>query len=291
MQHPLPQRPRARVLAAAGLFAACCFRAAAAGADLDAALIRASELKQPLIVLVAESGQSKADDEARALLTSRAVQAWGDRAIFFELDVGVSRNRAAATRFHIVETPLLLCLTPRGVTLSRDEKPLAASLVLQRIGEAVQQAPELDARLASLESAARKNTGDLAAQFDLANFLVAHYNALEAIPTLATLAHSEANPPDARIRAWTLLIRAHFWIAEPEKARHEAENMMATLGTTAPDARAAGEFVLGSQDAGTKRIARARAEFEAAIAAAPDSPYAKQAAVALANLAKGEPIK
>lgn len=259
---------------------------AAADLDLDAALARASELKQPLIVLVAESARSKADDDARRLLESRAVKDRSNHAVIFVLDISVSRNRATATRFHIVETPLLLCLTPRGVIVSRDVKPLTAGLILQRIGEVVQQWPDLDAKLVSLVNDAGKDANTTTAQFDLTDFLLAHHNAVEAIPHLAALAHSETTAPDARIRAWVALVRAHFWIAEPEKARHEAQDLMATLGTTTPEARAAGEFVLGSQDSTTIRLARARTEFEAAIAAAPDSSYGKQAAEALANLPK-----
>jgi hypothetical protein len=288
MKNLLPRRTGALAIALAGLLASCCF--AIAGADLDTALARSFKLKQPLVLLVVESGQSKADDDARALLASRTVKAASRGARIFVLDIGVSRNRAAAARFHAVETPLLLGLTPRGIVVSRDEKPLTASLLLRRIGEAVQQAPDLDAKLAALEEAAGKNTAAPAVQFDLTDFLLAHHNEAEAIPPLAALAHSQEPPPDARIRAWFDLSRAHFWIGELEKARHEARDLMATFGDVKPEARAAGEFLLGAQDAAnTLRAARARTEFEAAIAAAPDSPYAKQAAKALAKLPKDQP--
>ena len=190
-----------------------------------------------------------------------------------------------------METPLLLCLTPRGVIVSRDVRPLTADLVLQRIQEVAQQAPGLDAKLVSLLNAAAKDANNAGAQFDLTDFLLAHHNAVEAIPHLALLARSETNAPDARIRAWVALVRARFWIAEPEKARHEAQDLMAALGAATPQARAAAEFVLGSQDSTTIRLARARTEFEAAIAAAPDSPYGKQAAQALANLPKNGTTK
>lgn len=45
--------------------------------------------------------------------------------------------------------------------------------------------------------------------------------------------------------------------------------------------------MLGMQDANAKRFALARRELEAAIAAAPESDYAKQAAEALAKLPGG----
>jgi hypothetical protein len=242
--------------------------------EFDTALARASELKQPLIVLVAESGQSKADDHALSLLKSRAEKA----ALLLPLDLSVSRNRAIAARFHPVKTPLLLCLSSKGIVISRDENSISRSLLSKRIEEAARQAPALDAKLLSLE--------DAASPFDLTDFLIAHHNAAEAIPRLEKLAHAETNSPAPRLRAWVDLIRAHFWIDEPEKGRREAQALMSTLGTALPEARAAGEFALGSRDAELKRIARARTEFEAATAAAPDSIYGKQASEALASLPK-----
>lgn len=255
-----------------------------ASMDLRAALEQAASLKEPLVILVAESGQSPADDRAISLMKSRAVGALGDRNVLFVLDVSVSRNRAAATRFHALETPLLVCLSSRGVIASRDEKLLTKSLVLQRIAEVSQKAPALDTELDSLAAAASTNTNDTAAQFALTDFLLAHQNALEAVPTLEGIAHSETTPTEMRVRAWVDLVRAHFWIAEPEKGRHVAEGLIATLGPGSPEARAGGELVLGMQDNTAKRTALARKEFEAAIAAAPDSDYGKQAAEALAKL-------
>ena len=53
-----------------------------------------------------------------------------------------------------------------------------------------------------------------------------------------------------------------------------------------PRTIAGGNLALGLQDATAKRFTLARKEFEAAIAASPDSAYAKQATAALAQLPK-----
>jgi hypothetical protein len=82
------------------------------------------------------------------------------------------------------------------------------------------------------------------------------------------------------------MARAHLWIGEPEKARHEAKDLIATLGPTASEAIAGGNLVLGLQDITAKRYELARREFQAAIAAAPQSAYAAAAADELANLPK-----
>lgn len=259
--------------------------ASAAAVDLDSRLMRAFELQRPVLVFVTESGHSQADDKVRSLVESSAVKDRKDRLISIVLDIGVSRNRATAARFHITNTPVLLCLSPRGLIVSRDEGPITLPRLSMRIGEVMQNAPALDARFASLEELASRNPSDAQTQFELANFLLAQQNAREAIPHLETVAHNETVDATLRIRAWTALARAHLWVAEPEKARHEAEDLIAVLGLNIADARAGGNLVLGLQDAvNVKRIALARREFEAAIAAAPASVYGKQAAGELAKL-------
>lgn len=255
--------------------------------DFNASLARASELKQPMIVLVAELGLSRADDDAAAFFESKAVMDVSQNTVRVLLDISNSRNRAIATRFHVTETPMLLCLSSLGVIVSRDEKPITKNLMLKRIEEATQQGPQLDAQFDALSNAARKEAGDFTAQFALTDFLLDHHNAVEAIPTLAAIAHSESNAPAVRIRAWVALARAHLWIAEPEKGSHEAEALTAELGARNPEARAGGELVLGFYDAASKRPDVARREFGAAIAAAPESTYGRQAVEALANLPKG----
>lgn len=260
-------------------------------ADFPAEASRAAELKKTMVVLVAEVGRSRADDNAWALLQSPAVKAAGEQTVMVLLDIAVSRNRATATQFHMSDAPLLVCLSSRGVIISRDEGPIRKKLVLQRLEEARQEGPRLDAQLASLESAFAGATSDPAARFAMAEFLLAHHNAREAIAPLEAVAHSKTVPTDLRIRAWVALAQAHNWIAEPEKGRHEAEDLIASLGAESPDARAGGELVLGIQDANLKRPSLARRELEAAVAAAPDSTYGRQASEALVNLSQGKPLQ
>ena len=259
--------------------------------DLNAAQARAFELKEPLMLLITETDGSRGDERARTVIGSRAVRALGDGVVRFTLDLAVSRNRATAARFHVAATPVLLFLSPHGIILSRDETNISRHLVMQRIDEAGIRGLELDARLAALQEAADRDTNDVAAVFHLTDFLVAHGNDLDAIPHLSAIAHSGNFSTADRIRAWVALARAHLWIAEPEKGRHEANDLIATLGPVAPEARAGGNLVLGLQDATAKRTALAKQEFEDAVAAAPNSPYGKEAAAALAKLAQGRAVK
>jgi hypothetical protein len=256
----------------------------AATPDLDAEIARASNLHRPILLLIAESGLSKADDQAQALFETWAVKDNRESIVSVLLDVGVSRNRVEAAWFHATNTPVLVGLSPRGVIMTRDQMPITKELVLSRIENIKQRAREMDAKFAPLEEAAAKDGNDVTAQLELADFLLAQRNAREAIPHLAAVAHSESADPARRVRAWVELARAHFWIAEPEKGRHEAQDLITVLGPKMAEARAGGNLTLGTQDATAKRMALARREFEAAIAAAPESDYAKQAAEALAKL-------
>jgi hypothetical protein len=295
--NPHPDRPRNRIallaLAILALFVGCRSTPDNAGiaVNFHAEASRVAELKQPMVVLVAEVGRSRADDNAWSLLQSPSVKAAGEQTVTVLLDIAVSRNRATATQFHIRDAPLLVCLSSRGVIISRDEGPITKKPVLHRIDQARQEGPLLDAQLASLENAFARATNDPAAQFALPEFLLAHHNAREAIAPLEAIAHAKTNPTGLRIRAWVALVRAHYWVAEPEKGRHEAENLIATLGAESPEARAGGELVLGIQDANGKRPALARQELETAVAAAPNSPYGRQASEALMNLSKGVPLQ
>jgi hypothetical protein len=171
-----------------------------------------------------------------------------------------------------------------GLIVTRDETAITKALVLSRVGEIGEHGRELDAKLALLDAAVAKNANDTAAQWELAEFLLARRNAREAVSHLEAVARDEKAGTTLRVRAWVELARAHSWIAEPEKGRHEANDLIAILGPKTPDALAGGNLVLGLQDANAKRAALARREFQAAIAAAPESVYAKQAAVALAKL-------
>jgi hypothetical protein len=256
-----------------------------AAVDLDAALARASAARRPTAIFIFDPGQKETEwkpqkSEFEASLAKTGVMP-------LALDLSVSRNRAAAARFHITDagTPLLVCLSPKGVIVSRDER---ATAVAARIAEIAftERARRVDRKLAPLEEAVAKSSTDATAQLALADFLVAQGNAREAIPHLALIAHSEAADNNLRVRAWVALARAHLWIAEPEKGRHEASDLIAALAAKTPEAAAGGNLVHGLQDANGKRTALARREFEAAISAAPNSTYAKQAAEALAKLPK-----
>jgi hypothetical protein len=255
----------------------------AAALDLDAEIARASSLGRPVLILVTEPGLSPAEDHARTLFENVTAGARNGGILSIVLDLNISRNRAEAARYHITDTPLLLCLSRRGLIVSRDPQPITKELVLDRIRDVAQRGRERDAMFGLLEEALARNQNGATAQLALADFLLASENAREAIPHLELVARSKAADTARRVRAWVDLARAHLWIAEPEKGRHEAEALITELGPGAPEARAGGNLVLGLQDAKSKRMAVARREFEAAIAAAPDSVYAKQAAAALAT--------
>jgi hypothetical protein len=259
---------------------------AMADSELDNALQRSAQLKEPLIILVAESGQSHADDAALKLMDSPAIAAMTKQVVTVVLDLSVSRNRAVAARFHPVETPLLLCLSSEGVIISRDEKHISKSELLKRIEDARQHGAELDAKLDQLREDAAKGGDGTEARLRLSDFLLQHRNSFEAIPVLEGVVHSKTNSPPARVRAWVSLARAHLWVMEVEKARHEADDLIATLGQEDPEAIAGGNLIHGIQDANGKRAALAREEFRAAIAASPDSAYGKEAKEALVKLPK-----
>lgn len=257
--------------------------------ELSSAQAQAAKLNRPLILLVIDSGNGATDNNAHATFVSQRVAQTADGTVVTAwLDLNVSRARATAARFHPLETPLLVCLSPHGVIVSRDTAPITENLILERMQQALAQSSPLDAKLDQLRKAA-EDESDTAAQMRLADFLMERKNAVEAVPILALVAHSNAVDVDLRIRAWAELGQAHLWAGEAERAHSEAQNLMATLGPIRPEALAAGSLVLGDQDAANpKRFPRARQEFEAAIAAAPDSTYGKQAAAALADLPKGD---
>jgi tetratricopeptide (TPR) repeat protein len=168
---------------------------------------------------------------------------------------------------------------------------LDKALVLRRIAESFRDGPALDAQLAALRRGAETNPDRCAALVELADFLLAHRNALEAIPDLAAVAHNETCADPQRVKAWVALARAHLWVGEPEKARVEAENLIASLGAHLPEARAGGKLILGIQDANLKRPALARQDFKEAMVLAPGTPYAKEAADMIEDLRKGWTMK
>src|SRR5580704_12002941 len=141
MKSPWRRRAAMSLVASAALLAGCRAEPITpalepapnnASVDLDAGLSAAFDLRQPVLVLIAERGHSaddqpdaaSEDDKAIALLEDAAVKTKLDRITPVLIDLGISRNRATAARFHITDfdTPMLVCLTPRGLILSRDEK-------------------------------------------------------------------------------------------------------------------------------------------------------------------------
>ena len=254
---------------------------------LDMAMAKAAALCQPLVVLVAEAGQSRTDDAALSLFDSLKRNQRTQNLVTYSLNLGISRNRAIAARFHPIRTPLLVSLSQKGVIICRDEKHLSRELMLKRMDEAFQKGPVLDAQLIALQGAVLTNTNCISAEAELADFLLAHRNALEAVPHLEPVAHCETCEDAQRVRAWVALARAHLWIGEPEKARAEAQKLIAALGARLPEARAGAKLILGIHDANLNRPALARQEFEESIRHAPASPYAKEAAEMLTDLRKG----
>jgi hypothetical protein len=252
--------------------------------DLDRSIADAGKIDRPLVLYIGEFGEHGADAAQSSLLCSGDI---ADRAAGIQLitmNLGVSRNRAEAARYHVVKTPMLVCLSPRGLIVSRDEAPITKELVQQRMTDLGKRAAALDQQFAKLDEP--ENTKQLDPGYDQAHFLLVHHNAREAIPYLKALSESETVSTKLRIDAWVSLARAHLWVAEPEKGRHEAKALIATLGPLDPAAIAGGNLVLGLQDAAAKRFSLARREFETAIAAAPGSTYAAKARAARDQLPK-----
>ena len=117
----------------------------------------------------------------KVLLDASMRQAKDEHLMFLVLDLGVSRNRATAARFHITDTntPLLVCLTPRGIIVSREERPRTKGLVHKRIEEVARRAPPLDARRRTGRGGSAPK--DAAAQWVLAEFLLAQHNAAKRL--------------------------------------------------------------------------------------------------------------
>jgi hypothetical protein len=274
-----------RAVGVAGVFllAGCC-AASHQPADLDVLLANADAANRSVVILIGEFGSGGANQSICDLLNDPTVKQNSAGIELITLDLDISRNRATAARFHIGQSPVLVCLSPKGLIVCRDEGTVTTDLVIIRISELKPHAADLDNRFTALQNAVDKNGLDLQAQMKLADFMLAQQNDREAIPHLAVAAASDLVDPSVRIRAWVEMARAHLWIAEPEKARHEAKDLIASLGPNAPDAIAGGNLVLGMQDAKAKRFALARHEFETAMSAAPNSTYAKQAASELAQL-------
>ena len=224
--------------------------------DLGAEIAHAGEAKRPLVVLVGELGTNGADRTAAALLENRASNSHGDVMQFLKIDLGNSRNRSTAARFHLVQTPVLVCFSPMGVIVSRDQGPITAETLGKRLDDLPTRAADIDAQFASLLDALNTSKQYLASRRDLAKFLLAHQNDREAIPYhLAELAGSDLAEPTDRANAWVShcprppVDRRTGKGPAPKRKRSSQRSDQAT-----PDAIAGGNLVLGTQDATAKRF-------------------------------------
>lgn len=261
---------------------------AGAPAPLAEATMTAREKGLPLAVLTVDPSRGENDRAAAGAFRSvRSASPAANPAVFSLLELTESRSRALAAPLHALEAPTLVCLSPAGVIVSRDEGTITPQLVRQRIEEAAAQSPALDQHLADLQAAVDARPTDAAASMQLADFLLAHHNEQQAIPHVEDVARDDAADVSVRVRAWVALGRAHLWVVEPEKARHAAQALMAALGPRSADAIAGGNLVRGLQDTKAKRYDRAGEELRAAVAAAPDSDYGREAAELLAKLPGG----
>jgi tetratricopeptide (TPR) repeat protein len=254
---------------------------------LDEVLEKTAVSGQAVMVLFIRPGQSPEDDAART--NFETPHARDDRAFRMLVDLTTPSASAQAARWHVVETPTLLCLSPQGLVVSRDSKPITIDLAAQRLEELPSLAQQLDAQLQALEQPIVTNPDDSSTRMALADFFLAHGNFREAITPLEFVAHTASNDAALRTRAWLALCRAHLSVAEPEPARLEAQEFLRVLGPHVPEARAAANLALGAQDADAQNIPAARAELAAAITAAPDSDYAQQARAALTKLSPSQP--
>lgn len=252
-----------------GTFAASLSRSAAAG--------------RPVLLVITEPGHGDP-----AAVVRSAQDAVSGRAIdLVHLDLAVSANRAVAARFHPVETPVLVTLTPNGLIFGRDEGTVPAGRAAERVAEVIAGGAEADAKAVALQAAVTATPNDAQARLTLADFLRSRHNAREAIQHLSAVADDVAAPTPLRVRAWVDLVRCRQWIIEPEKGRQAARRLIATLGPMSAEALAGGSLMLGVQDATAKRYPLARTEFQAAIDAAPTSTYADEARAAIARLPAG----
>jgi hypothetical protein len=254
------------------------------GDPIAAALDRAGTTGREVAVLIVDPARSAADRSASA-----AFPAGLPPVEPVVLDLGKSQNRALAAPFHPSTTqPTLVCLTPAGIIVTHvdadDPVPVAAS-GRGNVGEELKGGP--DYAYQTLRDNVDARPWDVGLRMALADFLLDHQNDREAIPHLKFVADDAAADLPTRVRAWVSLGRAHLWVGEPEKARYSAQALIDTLGLQAPEAVAGGNLVRGLQDTKAKRFDRAHDELAAAVAAAPASPYGREAAELLAKLPRG----
>jgi hypothetical protein len=247
--------------------------------DLDAEL--ASAGGKPAVILIGEFGPTGKDAQYRDLLDQLYLEQYTRNYKAVKIDLSYSPNRAQAARYHLTETPIMICLSPKGIIVSRDTGELVGGkLAVTRLMNLPPLAQELDASFKLLSTGPDGSAPDM----ECGDFLMWSQNKREAIPYFAKVASSRGAGINQQIDARVKMARAHLWIGEPEKARHEAKELIATLGADYVTAVAGGNFVLGLQDATAKRFALARHEFETAVQAAALTDYGKQAVIELAKL-------
>jgi hypothetical protein len=236
--------------------------AVAAGPDLDAALERARSLTRATLLVVTDSGAPALDARVREILRDARVQARTAKLEVAELDLDLSRSRAAALRFHVTDAPALVSFSPGGRIVARDDKVESAETVLAHLDQAELAGTALDEALAALEAKIAAQPDDLDARRALASELLAHQSWREAMTHLQTLAHAERLDVPSRVGAWVDLARAHFAIGEPEKGRRSAKELLAQLGPGSPEARSAGNLLLGVRDGELGRVRLALEELD-----------------------------
>lgn len=250
----------------------------------------AREKRLPLFVVVYDPARDAGElvDYAASIVRAGGVSPLlhGDAliAIGAALSLSDSRSRAAAAPLHAVDAPTLVLRSPGGVGLSRDEGELSIAMLNDRVTRAATQMSAEDATFARLSAAVEERPAEVARRVALADYLLAHDNARLAIPHLRLVADDAGAHVAVRVHAWTAMARAHLWMIEPEKARYASQALIDQLGPTTPLAIAGGNLVRGLQDTRAKRFGRARDELNAAVAAAPDSEYGREAAALLLKL-------
>jgi hypothetical protein len=251
--------------------------------DLVAAFARAKGSNRPLLILVTDSG-TPTTERVHGLLKSPRVHAELESVELVELDLDNSRARATALGLHVEEAPAGLGLSSQGLVVARDEKVASEDTLIALLGETRRRAAALDSELASLEGRVAAKPGDVGPRRALASFLLAHEGWREAIPHLDVLAGAEASPTPERVRAYVEIARAYFSTDDPEKGRRTAKTLLAKLGPTSPEARAAAHLLLGVRDGELGRTATALEELDQAIRDAPESDFAKEAREARSRL-------
>ncbi len=204
------------------MLALACLRLVVSGLPPTARILTrrssgASGLKQPLILLIAESGQSKADDDdprTPDIKSSQKPRASRD-AVIASRSISAFRETAlSATRFcRRGNAAAVVPHSARRHLVSRDEKPLAASLVLQRIGQGSRatKPPELwTPSWPRWKSAARKNAGDLAAAIRLGRLSAGALQRLRG--------DSARLQPSPIPRRTPGPVRIHAWVAPDSRA-------------------------------------------------------------------------